>query len=203
MEENISIFINDIYILKCESCILHSKKTCLWLSAKMRVVVWSTVLVLSVFQFQASLLLKGSEESYSGGKSKGAVGSSSSWRIALIWCSCVKPAREVQTGFGENWALKIQSKHVKKPCWKAQMLWEFNLDVDAVVYIRVFHFKLCPGAINSAVRTCFKLQFLMQYSKMENHQKLFHLLLRSRNLRKAAEIGKSIKVWLNLCRIRH
>lgn len=54
------------------------------------------------------------------------------------------------------------------------MLLELNLDIYAVNPVRCCHFKLYPGAINSAVRTCFKLQLLMQYVKVENQQKLVH-----------------------------
>lgn len=78
--------------------------------------------------------------------------------------------------------------------WKTQILLEPNLDIYAVVPVRFFHFKLCPGAINSAVRTCFKLQFSIQYVKVENQQKLLHQVLSSRNLKKASdqEIYKSL-----------
>jgi len=54
------------------------------------------------------------------------------------------------------------------------MLLELNLVIYAVVHVRFFNFKLCPGAINLAVRTCFKLQFFIQYIKVENEQKLVH-----------------------------
>lgn len=83
------------------------------------------------------------------------------------------------------------------------MLLELNFNIYAVFHVRFFHLKLCPGAINSAVRTCLKLRFLIQYVKVENQQKLVHQVLSSRNLKKAAEIRKSIKASLKLSRIRH